>query len=152
MRSVLYGTLALLAAAVLAMRQPDDLATNTISGRTSQGNAFEIATRTNGSVVGFATLIRTRCSAGDTQHVSWSPGDGAPVPFERRGDRLRVREEWERWSEGYEERGWAVLEGKVADDGRSVTGTIDVEQTFTRGDNWWSTCRAKGVRVDGGGS
>ena len=144
-RVVLYGTLALIGLVLWSARPGEKLA---IAGETSQGEHFDIETFGDGGVRAFQTYLVARCDAeGQTREIGWFPADGDPVAFERDGDALRVREEWRHEHEGgWIEEGWATLDGRVADDGRSADGVIDAETTFEHPAGQRTKCRASGVR------
>lgn len=144
-RVVLYGTLALIGFVLWSARPGEKLA---IAGETSQGEHFDLQTFDDGGVHAFQTYVVTRCDEeGETREISWFPADGDPVPFERDGDALRVREEWHHEHEdGWSEDGWARLDGRVAGDGRSAAGVIDAETTFEHPAGRRITCRASRVR------
>ena len=144
-RTVLYGGLALVAAALIAARPGDRIV---LSGETSQDEFFNMETHSGGGVSSFQTHLRARCSNGDsTWQVSWTPADGQPVPFERDGERLRVRETWEReLGDGTIEKGWAAIDARVAGDGRSASGAMDTRIRFALDGHEYATCWAWNVR------
>ena len=149
-RVVLYGTLALIGAALWAARPGEKLA---LAGETSQGEHFDLQTFEDGGVHAFQTYVVARCDrGGGTREISWVPADGDPVPFDRDGERLRVREEWRHeHDDGWSEEGWATLDGRVAEDGRSAGGVIDAATTFEHQAGRRFECRASGVRFRAGG-
>jgi hypothetical protein len=144
-RIVLYGTLALIGVALMAARPGDRIV---LSGNTSQDEFFNMEADSEGGVSSFQTHLRARCGRDQWWQVSWTPADGHPVDFERDGPRLDVREEWENeLGDGSIEKGWAELEADVEDEGRSVTGVMHTEITFTLNGERYATCSAWGVRV-----
>ena len=140
-RIVLYGGLALVAAALIAARPADRIV---LSGETSQDEFFNMETDDGGRVSSFQTHLRARCSNGDEHwQVSWTPADGQPVPFERDGERLIAREEWEReLGDGTIETGWAAIDARVADDGRSAAGVMDTRIRFVLDGHEYAMCWA----------
>ena len=144
-RIVLYGGLALAAAALIAARPADRIQ---LSGATSQDEFFNMETDPGGRVRSFQTHLRAQCSDGhSTWQVPWTPADGQPVPFRRDGDRLTVREEGEReLPDGTIATGWATIDARIADDGRSASGVMDTRVRFARDGREYATCWAWDVR------
>jgi len=61
-------------------------------GATTQGREFKLGVDAKGRPAAFSTALAALCPTGRFVEVPWDPTDGDPVPFERDGDRLRVRE------------------------------------------------------------
>jgi hypothetical protein len=142
-RVVLYGTLALVALAVWQMRPGEKVI---LTGKTTQGEHFDLQARDDGDVDAFQTYFVARCADGEKLDMSWMPADGQPVGFERDGDRIHVREEWRRELEdGATEHGSMTLDGRVGEGGRLVTGVMDAETTFERDGYAPNECRVHDV-------
>jgi hypothetical protein len=141
-RLVLYGTLLVIGLALLAARPGEKVV---LSGETSQREHFDVQARDDGEVDAFQTYLVTRCSRSKTVDITWTPADGDPVGFERDGEGIDVREEWEREEGGTVERGWATLEGRVAGDGRSASGTMTASITFSRDGDEVDRCSVRDV-------
>jgi hypothetical protein len=61
-------------------------------GTTTQGREFELGVDADGRAAAFSTQLAALCPTGRYVEVPWDPTDGDPSPFERDGDRVRVRE------------------------------------------------------------
>jgi hypothetical protein len=95
-RLVIVALVALLVGVVLLVLAHDDAAGEPVAtklGATTQGRQFELGVDAKGRPAHFATEIVAQCPTGRSVSVPWDPTDGDPVPFERDGDRVRVREE-----------------------------------------------------------
>ena len=143
MRAVLYGTLLALVLALWAARPGEKVV---LAGKTSQGQYFDLEARDDGEVDAFDTRLVAECDDGQTVEIRWWPWDGDPVAFERDGERLDVREEWRREEDdGVVETGWATLDGRVSSDGRSASGVVTAQSTFSRTGADDVVCRATDV-------
>ena len=96
-RLAIVPLLALLAGAVLLVGRGDAAGepVSTKLGATTQGREFELGVDAKGRPAAFSTALAALCPTGRFVEVPWDPTDGDPVPFERDGDRVRVREEGE---------------------------------------------------------
>ncbi|MEA2446130.1 MAG: hypothetical protein QOJ12_3422 [Thermoleophilales bacterium] len=75
------------AAASAAIPRPDP----GVPGRTAQGEAIHMRFR-HGRPFGFQTHLVASCRGRAQWRIGWTPADGAPVRFARRGADLRVVE------------------------------------------------------------
>jgi hypothetical protein len=66
-------------------------------GATTQGREFKLGLDEDGRPAAFATSIGAICPRGTLIEMPWDLGPGDNVPFQRRGDRLRVRERGDGW-------------------------------------------------------
>jgi hypothetical protein len=135
---------------VLGTRQPDEPA-HVVEGGTAQGSIFDLRLEEDGDPVGLSTRLRLPCGGGQHHVITWTPWDGAPVPFERDGDRLRIRKPWERESDGVSEEGWIELDGRLGGDARPASGVIDAEVRWTRDGEEFAVCRLAGLGWRAGG-
>ena len=142
-RLALYGTLAVIAAVVLASRPGGE---RLLVGETEQGEHVEL--RLEGDrAAGFGTFLLAACEYGGTRDVSWTPENGQPVAFDHDGDRFTVREEWEtELQDGWREEGVATLEGRVEDGGDSASGEVIVRLRYFLRGRERGDCRADGLR------
>jgi hypothetical protein len=92
--AILPLVLALALVAVLLLGR-DDAAGKPVTtklGTTTQGREFKLGVDSHGRVAAFSTQVAALCPTGRFVEVPWDPTDGDPAPFERDGDRVRVRE------------------------------------------------------------
>ena len=110
-----------------------------IAGVTGQRQAIEFEVDADGRPHVFATLVYLNCSDGSEWDVSWSPADGAPVPFEWRGDRLHVRETSSRdYGKGVTGRGATTMH--AIGSRRGMEGRMRAVWRFTRRGREYLVC------------
>jgi len=110
-----------------------------VAGVTGQRQAIEFEQDGDGRPRAFHTRLYMSCSDGDEEDVTWSPRDGAPVPFELSGNRLRVREEgaWE-YDGGIAATGVTTMDARAGRPG--VGGRMRAVWRFTRGGREYLVC------------
>lgn len=149
---VAFYPLALGAAVLLLLHARHDGGTRqanaVLSGRTAQGES--IALELDGSKpLGLLTMLHTRCPSGERRDVGWSPWDGNPVPFERDGGRLRVRETADRsYADGQTGHTVVTLDASVA--AERASGTMRAIESFARGGVPTVTCDSGPIRFTAG--
>ena len=89
---VLLLVAASLIAAIYARREESADPGNSLAGLTGQRRQIVFALKPGGRPTGFITDVITQCPGDPERPGTWSPSDGAPVPFVWRGRRLTVRE------------------------------------------------------------
>jgi hypothetical protein len=141
-RLVFYPAAIALAVVLLTARGGDAEA-EVVSrwGVTDQDEAMHFELDGRGRAERFQTSVTAWCPDGGSFPMTWFPGDGAPVPFEQRGDRLHVREPGrKRYDDGSIAEWVLTMDARIGDD--RVTGTMDVHVRYDSG----YECSASGVR------
>jgi hypothetical protein len=119
------------AVAVEAHRTDDPGDPRTVEGLTGQRQAIEFEVNGDDEPRAFHTKLYLHCSGGDEWYLGWSPRDGAPVPFDWRDDRLRVREESRRhYEDGSSGTGVTTMNARALT--RGVEGRIRAVWRFER--------------------
>jgi hypothetical protein len=134
MRAVVYVPLALVAVAVLGMREPEvvDAPMPQIQGWTAQREPVRIDLAPYGAVAVVKMRLQLQCNWGRPYGMWWTARDGAYGEFSQTGSRFTVRERWDGddW-EGLRS-GSFDLEGEVHGK-RLVVGTVRAELWWTDG-------------------
>jgi hypothetical protein len=139
-----YGTLALIAVALLAARGHDAPPPLTaLTGSTEQNARFILGMREDAPVY-FDTVVRGRCTDGGTWETHWYPGDGDPDAFVRDGDHLRSVHEGPRRYGALASQAELTLDGRIAGD--EVHGVITYRERFTPAFGAPFECAAADVR------
>jgi hypothetical protein len=113
--------------------------TRAVSGVTGQRQGIVFDLDEDGRALVFHTTLYHHCSGGDEWETSWSPADGAPVPFEQRGVSLRVREAAERdYGDEGTGRGVATMVARVTR--RGVEGRMRSVWRFRRQGEEYAVC------------
>jgi hypothetical protein len=103
-----------------------------LSGTTSNG--FPISVRVaDGKLQSFDTRVSVRCLRGGSRTWSWSPSDGAPVPFRQHGTRFYVRERSTFRESNPPSALDTVMRGELRDSGRVARGTIQSRAVWGTG-------------------
>jgi hypothetical protein len=119
--------------------EPGGEPTRPVTGVTGQRQAIELEVDEDGRPRAFHTMLYLNCSDGDEWDITWSRGDAGPVPFERRGDRLHVRETSSRdYGEGVAGRGSATMHAHAT--GRGMEGWMRAVWRFTRRGREYLVC------------
>ncbi|MEA2418098.1 MAG: hypothetical protein QOE60_304, partial [Thermoleophilaceae bacterium] len=82
----------LLVAAVQIRRDSETTELGRLDGITGQRQAISFRVRDDGRPQAFSTVLFSQCPNVRDYRTSWTPSDGARVPFRWRGDRLSARE------------------------------------------------------------
>ena len=115
-RLAFYPLAAIVAAVLLLGREPAvGKPVTTKFGATSQGREFKLGLDEKGRVAAFDTSLGAICPRGSLIEMPWNVQPADNVPFERDGDRLRVRETGDGWT--------LSLDGRVDERGR-MTGKL----------------------------
>jgi len=122
-RLVFYPLAAVVAAVLLLGREEAaGKPVTTKYGATAQGRQFELGLDGKGRPAAFATSVGAICPRGSLIEMPWALGPDDAVPFERDGDRLRVREQGDGWK--------LALDASVGERG-GLRGTVSLVVRIT---------------------